>query len=205
MTGVDGLRVFIAIDTPPAVKRGIIALVERLRPHGRNARWEEPQKYHCTLQFLGNVERGLLEPLAARVRAAAAGIPPLPVTYGKIGFFPDDRAPRVLWVGISDEGGGLFLLKERLADQLAQIGFRAEERPFHPHVTLARLAPGGRHRTLTDTVETLTFEHPPVIIPAVEIMQSVLQRNGSAYTVLRTIPLEGRAGTAGEPPGMPAA
>ena len=205
---MDMLRLFIAIDTPAAVKREMALLRDELAPRARDVRWEAAGKFHCTLQFLGEVERSRLGSIEQQVESAASGTPPLSLTYAGIGFFPDRTRPRVIWIGIRESGGGLARLQERISGGLQGVGFVPEERPFHPHVTLGRLgggaagrgAAGRGARVLIDTVETRTFEHPPVIIPAVEIMQSVLRPRGSEYVVLRSIPL---TGTGGISPGSP--
>jgi len=198
---MDTLRVFIAVDTPPAVKRQMALLRDDLARGTGDVRWEPPEKLHCTLRFLGNVERPGLGAVERQVEIAASETPPLSLGYGGIGFFPDRARPRILWVGIRDAGGDLSRLQERISGALAGLGFAPEERPFHPHVTLGRLGSGRRWGGLTDIVQTRTFEHPPVVVPAVEIMQSVLTGRGSSYVLLRSIPLRGSGGVTPSPSG----
>jgi len=201
---MDTLRLFIAVDTPAAVKREMALLRDELAGRARNVRWEAAGKFHCTLQFLGDVERSRLGSIEQQVESAASDTPPLSLTYAGIGFFPDRTRPRVIWIGIRESGGGLARLQERISGGLRGLGFVPEERPFHPHVTLGRVgggAAGRGARVLIDTVETRTFEHPSVIVPAVEIMQSVLRPRGSEYVVLRSIPLTGAGGISPGSPG----
>lgn len=189
---MDPLRLFIAVDTPGDAKRSLALLAEDLARVSRGVRWEAPVQFHCTLRFLGDVDRSRLLTLEEEVRSAAA-LPPLSVAYSGIGFFPAGARPRVVWAGIIDPRGDLRRLQERISSGLTRLGFPAEERPFHPHVTLGRVRDGADVRGLIDIVKTRTFEHPPVIVPAVEIMQSVPGPRGSAYEVLRSIPLSGAA------------
>ncbi|HUI09164.1 MAG TPA: RNA 2',3'-cyclic phosphodiesterase [Bacteroidota bacterium] len=189
------LRLFIAIDTPASVRSAMAALREEVAPRARGFAWEAREKYHCTVQFLGDVERTRLGEITASVREATAGISPLRLAYRGLGFFPSTSSPRVFWVGIEDCTGSLGLLRDRIARALAPLGFPPEERPFHPHVTLARARAGADARTLIDTVQRRTFEHPPVTVPAVEIMQSVPVAGGTAYTVLASLGLPPEAGS----------
>jgi RNA 2',3'-cyclic 3'-phosphodiesterase len=191
---MDLLRLFIAIDTPAAVKHRMALLRDDLARRTRDVRWEATGKLHCTLRFLGDVERSRLGSVERQVETAASGISPLFLSYSGIGFFPDSIRPRVIWVGIRESGGDLRRLQEIVSGGLSALGFAPEGRPFHPHVTLGRVGGARESRGLIDIVETRTFEHPPVIIPAVEIMQSVPGPRGSEYVLLRSIPLTGVGG-----------
>ncbi len=195
---MDRLRLFIAFDTPADVKRSLARLAEELARASKGVRWEAPAKFHCTLRFLGDVDRSRLVALEEETRLAAA-LPPLSVAYTGLGFFPPAARPRVVWAGISDMHGDLLRLQERVSAGLARLGFPREERPFHPHVTLGRVRDGADIRGLIDIVETRTFDSPPVIVPAVEIMQSVPGPSGSAYAVVRSIPLSGARGSMPDP------
>ena len=189
------LRIFIAVDTPAEVKAQIAALRDAISRECAGVRWEATTKFHCTLQFLGNVPEGQMPAVEHRVAAAASGSPALQLGYRGIGFFPDSARPRVIWVGVHDATGALLRLQGEIARGLEGEGFAGEERPFHPHVTLGRLQGTHPPHRLIEIAETRTFEHPPVVVPAVEIMQSVTGSRGTSYAVLRSIPLSG-SGTA---------
>jgi 2'-5' RNA ligase len=195
---VDRLRLFIAVDTPGEVKQSLAILADDMSRAAKGVRWEPSVKFHCTLRFLGDVDRSRLVSLEEEVRSASA-VPPLSVAYSGIGFFPAGARPRVVWAGISDTHGDLRRLQERISAGLTRLGFPREERPFHPHVTLGRVREGADVRGLIDIVKTRTFVHPPVIVPAVEIMQSVPGPRGSVYAVLRSIPLSGTRGDTPDP------
>jgi 2'-5' RNA ligase len=201
---MDPLRLFIAIDTPPAAKRQMALFRDDIAERARDVRWEATEKFHCTLRFLGNVERSRLGSIEHQIESAASETPPISLRYSGIGFFPDRMNPRVIWIGIREEGEDLARLQEQISGGLSALGFDREKRPFHPHITLGRIGSGRGSRGLIESVETRTFEHPPVIVPAVEIMQSVLGPRGSEYIVLRSIPLAGSGGTHPRAdPGLP--
>ena len=201
---MDMLRLFIAVDTPATVKREMALLIDDMARGARGVRWEDTGKLHCTLRFLGSVERSRLGSIEQQVELGTAGIPPLSLTYAGIGLFPDGIRPRIIWIGIREKGGDLALLQERVSRSLRSLGFLPEERPFQPHVTLGRVGggiTGTASGVLIDIVKTRTFDHPPVIVPAVEIMQSVPRPRGSDYVVLRSIPLTGAGGVSPGAPG----
>ena len=183
------VRVFIALDTPAAVKRALALLRDDIARRTHDVRWEAPGKLHCTLQFLGDVGPSALGPIERGVAGAASVTPFFTLSYSGIGFFPDRERPRILWVGIVDPTGEAGRLQERISRSLSGLGYPREERPFHPHVTLGRIRGSPEAGRLIDIVKTCTFEHPPVSVPAVEIMQSVLTPRGLEYTLLRSVPL----------------
>lgn len=53
-------------------------------------------------------------------------------------FFPHASRPRVLWIGLDAPNQALVSLYERLTSVCLSLGFPAEDRPFHPHMTLTR-------------------------------------------------------------------
>lgn len=91
------------------------------------------EKIHLTLAFLGEVT----DEDAARTSEAAGRLrlPAFGMTLDGVGSF---RGARVAWAGCSRTPPGLEVLQSSLAGELARRGFGLEDRPFVPHVTLAR-------------------------------------------------------------------
>ena len=114
----------------------------RLRSHGDGLRWSAPESWHITLQFLGSADEGqfacLLQRLA-EVRAAAA-----PVRLGELGIF--ERAG-VLLVKV-EPTAELVELQRRVVEATGRCGFVPEDRPYQPHITLARAKGEGGRRHL---------------------------------------------------------
>jgi RNA 2',3'-cyclic 3'-phosphodiesterase len=137
-----------------------------------------------------------------RVQSAASKVyaPAFPLSFRDAGFFPNDRAPRVFWAGIHGDER-LPALARALDDALAQVGFPREERPFRPHLTLARSGSGsptpkrgeraiGGFRALVGEVE----KNPPPdfgTMTASEffLYESKLSPRGAQYTKLARYPL----------------
>ena len=108
------------------------------------------------------------------------------VVYEGTGCFPDPRDPRIIWAGMTDPAGELRRLVETIESALAASGFERERRRFHPHVTLGRVRGTRSLDVLLATMETVTFESPPVLIQELELVRSTLQPAGSVYSpVLR--------------------
>lgn len=134
-------RLFFALALPDDLRAAVArpALPE-LGADGRpfRPRWSHPSGLHVTLAFLGSVDAarlGELLEVAGRVTADAQG--PLSLNLGGLGAFPGETAARVLWRAV-DGGAGLAGLAGQLAAALAAADFPFDQRPFVPHLTLAR-------------------------------------------------------------------
>ena len=132
------MRLFIGIPLAADVVRELAALTARLRSPSDGLRWSAAEDWHITLQFLGQTKADQYDCVTAglrRVRQARSEIrlePP--------GFF--DRAG-VFFAGVhvSPE---LSALEQQVIGATKPCGFIPEDRPYHPHITLAR-DKGGRH------------------------------------------------------------
>lgn len=182
------IRLFIAIDTPAGVKEAMRATCDRLRESGADIRWEDPRKLHLTLKFLGETDETMLAAIGDAVSRLAAQTPPLAVRYRGLGCFPPRQDPRVIWVGMEESSGALADLQERLEREMETLGFRREERRFHPHITIGRVRSQRNVRGLLRVLESSTFESPAVALDALHVVRSDLRPAGSVYTILQSYP-----------------
>jgi RNA 2',3'-cyclic 3'-phosphodiesterase len=121
------MRAFVAIDVPPLEA----PVVPELRPED-----------HITLQFFAELAAERVPSVVGAMAAASAGIAPFEIECRGIGAFPTPDRPRVIWAGIGEGASALVGLVDRLRRGLAERGFPAEQRPFVPHLTLARIRSG---------------------------------------------------------------
>ncbi len=185
------LRLFLAIETPGDVRGEMFTLQDSLKAAGADVRWELEEKFHATLKFLGETKEELLPEIVSSIRGVCELQSSLDVKYSGIGCFPNHREPRVVWIGIEDLKGNLAGLQKALEDVLVPLGFQAEQRKFHAHVTLGRVKSQRNVRGLLAKMESSTFGSRPVPITKVELIRSVLKRDGSVYTTLNVFPLSG--------------
>lgn len=155
------MRLFVAIDTGPDVAAAVAAIVAELKPRAAKLAplsrltWATPGRVHITLRFIGEVdaERG-----RAIAKALERGVPLIPfhIEAGGLGAFPERGQPRVLWVGLTAGSDAVARLEELVSARLAQAGVARDDRPFRPHITLARvrdadgLRPAALFHGLTD-------------------------------------------------------
>lgn len=140
--GGPGRRVFFALPVDQAVRDRLATVSASLRKaaHFTPARitWVAPENLHLTLHFLGRVEEDRVQALIAALPAFAAARPAIPLAFHGLGYFPHDRAPRVLWVGVRAVPPSLPALVDELATMIRQTGVSLQHDNFHAHVTLAR-------------------------------------------------------------------
>jgi RNA 2',3'-cyclic 3'-phosphodiesterase len=177
------MRLFIAIDLPLEWKRLLALPEESIGWLGRGVKWVEPRGMHLTLKFLGETDEKLLPDIHKGIAAACAGVNPLAIHLHGTGVFPNPKRPRVYWAGI--EGPSSLLdLQRRLDEEMQELDFPAEENPFHPHLTLARIKePIGKQR-MTDALLNFKIESEPTTISEVLLMQSHLSRDGARYEAI---------------------
>jgi 2'-5' RNA ligase len=135
-------RLFIAIDTPPAVAAGLLHTL----PVHRGVRPVPPGQLHLTLRFLGDQD----EDCAARIGKAleAMQAPPLTMQVQCVGRFRGGQGA-VLWAGLAHDDH-LTALFDDIEAALADVGIARERRRFHPHLTVARCRPGLPEAVLRD-------------------------------------------------------
>jgi 2'-5' RNA ligase len=131
------MRLFIGIPLAPAVVAELAALTERLKSLDDGLRWPAEAGWHITLQFLGSTTPQQLACVTAGLRQIRHA--PFEIQLEPPGFF--DRAG-VFFAGVR-VSSQLIGLQQRVLAATTHCGFVPEERPYHPHITLAR-DKGGR-------------------------------------------------------------
>lgn len=127
------MRLFVGIALTPDAATALEQIRNQLAPKaGDSVRWPGPENWHVTLQFLGNTT----EERAACVTNQLATIHanPVPVRLAELGFFP---RVGVFHAGV-DLSPELLSLQQRVTAATRPCGFIPEDRPYHPHITLAR-------------------------------------------------------------------
>lgn len=185
------MRLFVALDIPDDVRSAIHAIVAKLRPACRNARWARIEGLHVTLKFIGETS----PEKTAEIKTALASIPsraPTEINFRGLGFFPNERRPRVLWAGI-DATTDLAELAAAVETSLGALGIPREERAFSPHLTLARFdTPRGLDALHAAIDVAGSLEFGATTAKEFHLYQSVLKPGGAEYTRLASFSFAGR-------------
>lgn len=179
-------RLFIAIELPSTLRRRLQDHIDRLTQAVPDARatWTREENLHLTLKFLGDTPVTKVESLSSAAHCSTNQVSPFELLVGGCGAFPLHGQPRVLWIGIQDPSGELNKYYRALEDECARAGFEHEERPFHPHLTIARLRQPQGARGLAELHKEMGFDRVPVNVRDVCLIRSELGAKGSRYTVI---------------------
>jgi 2'-5' RNA ligase len=185
----DPRRCFVGVRPPESVVAAVEQRIDAIRRHLHGVRWVPSEQWHITLKFLGDVPdvHGV-----ARVLRDLSQLEPFPVRLGAGGAFPSWPNARTVWVGV-ERGSPRLVRAARSVDMLLDdiAVRRAVQRPFLPHLTIAR-APqsidarlflthlgAGSFGEVFDVDEITLFESQPVA-------------GGRRYVPLAVAPLIGR-------------
>src|SRR3954470_8421587 len=94
------MRLFVGLDIPQAIRDAIAAYVDDMRRIAPDVKWVRPESYHVTLKFIGEWKRDVREIIGALEKVEAS---PIHIAFRSSGFFPNERSPRVFWVGIEGD------------------------------------------------------------------------------------------------------
>jgi 2'-5' RNA ligase len=189
--GFQGIRTFVAIELPDPVRAVLTGVEDRLSEHAAALKIVAPELLHLTMRFLGGLSGERVTAVQEAARSAASGQAPFRLHLSSVGAF-GGRMPRVVWVGIREDGGlaALRALFTRLEDELHVRGFDRERRALSPHLTLARVRERATRediRSLGETVMRLAAG-PPLAgsfeVRELTVMRSDLGPRGPRYTPL---------------------
>jgi len=187
------LRCFIAVEVPGPMKRAIGDMIDNLKKSGSDVKWLRPENIHITLKFLGSTEESLLDEVKESLSKKLSPYSPFYITISGIGCFPDERRPRVVWVGTHESSGQVRDVQRAIEAEMAKFGFPSEERNFSPHLTIGRV----KSREKIAALITMLGEYRQVSfgdldVRGVTLMKSELNPAGAKYFPLAEIPFGGR-------------
>jgi 2'-5' RNA ligase len=189
----DGaLRLFIAVRPSLTAVAGLGDEIAGLRRSDAAAAlpaaWVAAASYHVTLSFLGWTRPEAVEAIKDRVGRALAGARSATLVTGGLGAFPSAERARVLWIGVDDAEGRIAELAGRVQAAACELGFPAGRKPFHPHLSVARLRSASDvQRAVSEASERLRSRSS---IDSVVLYESTLKSSGSEYTPLAEWRLE---------------
>jgi 2'-5' RNA ligase len=176
------VRLFIAVPLPQELTDRAAALLPPALPALKRVR---PELMHVTLAFLGWTPDEQLDAVGEAARAAAAGQRAFDLSFVGAGRFPASGRPRVAWLGIGEGAEPLARLAARVTAELRGRALRFDDRPFAPHLTLARVheeASGPEARTVAAAVDEVVVPDLRTRVDRIAVVESVLSPRGPRYT-----------------------
>jgi RNA 2',3'-cyclic 3'-phosphodiesterase len=184
-------RVFCAIEIPTEVRNSVLEHANRLREAAPEvqASWSKLENIHLTMKFFGNVELDKISKISKAADKVARSFSPIRIRVHGTGAFPKHGPARVLWIGLNDPASKLIDLQKEFDDECVAAGFVAEERAFHPHLTVARLRSPQGARRLREIHGETKFEAADFTVTGLTVFRSELSSKGSRYTAISEHPL----------------
>jgi RNA 2',3'-cyclic 3'-phosphodiesterase len=179
-------RAFVAVRPPAPVLNAIDAAAATARDDAPRLRWVPRDQWHLTLQFLGPVAdvdalvrslEGLRQRAPFRARAGGAGA------------FKSARRGTVLWLGVREGGDDLVALAGEATRLTASIGFESEDRPFRPHLTLARASTPTDLRDAVAVLEMVGDVGPAWTVDHVVVVESDTRPEGAVHREIARVAL----------------
>ncbi|MCW0484781.1 RNA 2',3'-cyclic phosphodiesterase [Gaoshiqia sediminis] len=185
-------RTFIAINIEPGKQLLKVAGHLQKKLSNEKISWVAPQNLHLTLHFLGETPDDKLPVVKTILQQLASSAQPFTFQLEGVSCFKRHGQPSVIFLAIP-ENGQLTALASKLGLLLGEAGFMIDERPFKPHLTLARVKYLNNKIRFYKLLEQLDQSNQPVsqVVEVKEIIffESVLKSSGPQYVALQKFTL----------------
>ncbi|MBN2379284.1 RNA 2',3'-cyclic phosphodiesterase [candidate division WOR-3 bacterium] len=174
------MRAFFGIGLPAQIRREVKGFTDNIRSSLPRMKWVEEENLHITLRFLSEVDEKRIPEISSAASKAAKAVKQFSTILGRLGAFPNSRKARVFWWGLArgaEDAGQIFNNLER---NLVNSGFEPERKPYHPHITLARL----RNPVPLPVDDFKPPEHLGFPASTFTLYQSILTPQGPIYKVI---------------------
>lgn len=182
--GMGTVRTFVAVEVPEEVRSQIHQAMEPLRQALPGVRWVAGQNLHLTVKFLGNLERERLDRVLSVTSQKAEAFGPFALSFSGLGAFPNERHPRVVWVGVAEGSGPLTALQGAIEAALVEAGFPKEDQPFRPHLTVGRARSKQPIRGAEEALRRVGVRSDARMVDCITVFGSDLTPQGPVYTAL---------------------
>jgi 2'-5' RNA ligase len=180
------MRLFTAIELPPATHAHIAKVIETLRTHPRlkeTASFTSPGTLHITLKFIGEVADDVVPLLVTSLRTLK--IPAMPFNVDRFLVLPGNGPARVLAANVTRDLNPITKLFHQIESACQPLGCSREGREYKPHVTLARFRrPNGSitARNLIRMIDPGLLPAPAFTASGFTLFQSRLEPGGAIHT-----------------------
>jgi len=192
MQNLKVIRTFVAVPIDKEIRQRISEVQERVKKLTRNVKWVEPDNFHVTLKFLGNVPEDQVPQISAALDEVSSKVPAFALSVKGIGAFPKLERARVVWIGIEEGREELIRLAREVEESLSRLRFEKENKPFKAHITIGRVKEGKPADGLAEGIREIDAgDLGRQNVSSVVLMRSELKPDGPVYSPLSMHGLEG--------------
>lgn len=168
------MRFFIALEIPEENRAEFQSIQARLHTLIPQAKLTNVDKIHLTLAFIGEQPDEFRDKLIDVIQKAVFQIPPFEITPAYMDGFPSLHQPNVLWIGVKGDIDKLFLVAERIKDELEYLQLPVSERRFVPHISIAKVNSGFTvDRALEENLEKVASNNfAPIRVSSIKLFES---------------------------------
>lgn len=179
------LRTFTAIEIIPGIAGVLNDFQKQIKLAHDKAKLTRQENIHLTMVFLGTMFQEQVPVVSEAIETISKEFQPFDTMIAGTGFFGSRRSPRIVWAGIKKNADIITSIYNRLADELRKRGFTIEDRPYSPHITLARIQSGYDPEKLLAVLErNRDIDFGPQKIERIVLMNSELRPAGPVYSIL---------------------
>ncbi|WP_455646013.1 RNA 2',3'-cyclic phosphodiesterase [Methanosphaera sp.] len=176
------MRAFLAIELTNYLKTSINETQQTLREsESARIKYVENENLHLTLKFFGDINERKQKQISRIINQTIDTYNPYTLKLAKIGTFPNNKRPRVIWTGAKDKNKNTINIMKELDDSFNTIGFE-KERNITPHITIGRVKKIKDNNKLTKTLNQLKNNyHGKMEVSKICLKSSQLTPNGPIY------------------------
>lgn len=182
------IRLFLSLEIPREICEAVLAEGKKVFTEDDTNRWEDLNKIHLTLKFIGDVPKKMVNGINNSIQFIE-NYASIKCSLTTFGFFPDQIEPRILWAGLKPDNSIFTLLNEINNELSKKFSIPVEWKKFKPHLTLLRIKTKLDQRTIG---KIIAKELPQLqfIANKVILFQSLLQPSGSVYKEINNYKLK---------------
>ncbi len=181
------IRLFVAIILPENAREYLLRVQGRMKRELSGFRWIAGENMHLTIRFIGETPASLKGSLVASLDKVCAAHKPFSLQIGEPGAFKTVIRPRVIWAGLQGNTTALHKLAADVRAATNNLGIDLRDKPFTPHITLARARPNASASGLPALLKKKMQDKPPeFVVDKAVLMQSRLMSGGAIHTALHS-------------------
>lgn len=194
----DDIRAFLAIQLPYDVTTALGHLADQVsQAKVSGLKPVRPENIHLTLKFFRNINARQVDSIVESVTQTVKNVRPFSLRLGSVGAYPNNRSPRVLWVGLDGDVAPLQDVHRRIETALGQVAIEPDTREFRPHLTIARIRDRASHterRRAAEALYSAEFQSGLAVpVDRINLIRSILLPEGPQYSSLGEFSLGGKA------------
>ena len=183
---MEKLRAFLSLNFDGSLIERISVIQKELQGNLNNhlIKWENPEKFHLTLRFLGSTDIKTIDEIIENLSSISWDFTSIEFNSSQIGFFPNLRKPNVIYIGLNEKGSNVVKLIDEIDRAIISKGILPDKK-FVAHITMGRFRHENREKIPSDF--NIEFEPFSVSHNSLFMMKSVLDSKGSKYYSIKEI------------------